>query len=302
MDMVRATEYDLIREQIWLRAVEDPGLNLTQKQLASMVGLSQGQLSRRLARARRERPEPGSLGSIELVSPDGQVFGCVDHLIIESGSMRVCLNCGLGLEHIPQFRDVRPLPADKKPPAPGARKKHLRQATRSLSVAVVMLMVTSANAGSIPADLTHAVPFSGVLTDGVAFNGTFSVTNLVTRDYEPVASYTVDAGSLSFGSEMDGLGSSGIFPNPFAHKAEVLLTTSAETPSLAIWLPMPGGSIDFESELPMLPQSNYTGSRHTIPVKTGQAGGVPEPSTWIMTTIAGVLLAARRFARLAGAR
>src|ERR1017187_8172875 len=94
LTMLRADDYELAREQVWLEAMESPDVNLTQAQLAALVGLNAGQVSRRLARARANRPERGYLELIEVTCMT-PMNGCERHHEMKLGQRKVCLNCGM---------------------------------------------------------------------------------------------------------------------------------------------------------------------------------------------------------------
>lgn len=110
--MVRLTEWEHDREQLWLRALEEYPGGLTQRQLAAIVGLHPGHVSRRLARARRLRASPEELAAMEwLETPNPfKTRGCERHNEITIGDVKGCLACGLtGMDHTTPFRGVTPI-------------------------------------------------------------------------------------------------------------------------------------------------------------------------------------------------
>lgn len=109
--MVRLSRFEYDREQLWLRALEEHPDGMTQNQLAALVGISPGHLSRRLARARRLKITPEELYEFELIESPNPIatHGCERHHLIQVGSLRICLACGKsGMDHATPFHGVQP--------------------------------------------------------------------------------------------------------------------------------------------------------------------------------------------------
>jgi hypothetical protein len=117
--------FELQREQVWLRALEEYPGGLTQAQLAAMVGLSPGHVSRRLARARALRISRAEQYQFEMIETSNPIrtHGCERHHEIRLGDLKVCLACGLsGMDHATPFRGVT-APAAPKPEKPTPKFK-----------------------------------------------------------------------------------------------------------------------------------------------------------------------------------
>ena len=117
-DMVRLTQFEHEREQLWLRALAESPDGLTQAKLAELVGMSPGHISRRLERARRLKANPEELHQMELIeSPNPfATHGCELHHLIRVGTLRICLRCGKGgMDHASPFRGAHSEPMRVKP-------------------------------------------------------------------------------------------------------------------------------------------------------------------------------------------
>jgi hypothetical protein len=134
--MVRLSQYEYEREQLWLLALEEYQGQLTLRGLAAITGISPGHLSRRIARAKRLRANPAELFGIEwLDSPNAfATHGCERHNEIQIGDLRGCLACGLtGIDHQSPFRGVAPLLADLRVPDAPKPKPTRRERRKALA-------------------------------------------------------------------------------------------------------------------------------------------------------------------------
>lgn len=118
MDMVRLSQFEHEREQLWLDALAEHPDGLTQAQLAALVGMTPGHVSRRLARARQYRLAKGEMHDFELIESPNPIatHGCERHHLIQVGDRKVCLACGLsGMDHATPFAGVIAPPASQEP-------------------------------------------------------------------------------------------------------------------------------------------------------------------------------------------
>jgi hypothetical protein len=133
--MIRANDFELFREQLWLLAVESPECSLTVAQLAALVDMSPGHVSRRLSRARANRPDRQPIELIEVMAMT-PMNGCSRHHEMRMGGRKICLNCGMSWPFRPPASSISVVdPHRKFKPKTPRRKKSAQSSQLSQSVA-----------------------------------------------------------------------------------------------------------------------------------------------------------------------